>query len=84
MKEVSWGSAMLPLRHGLKLPNGAMAMMPGYLGDSACFGIKLVSLFPENAAVGLPSRLLPRATAIAGEARLAGPSLTGQGRINRP
>lgn len=56
MKEVSSGNAMLPLRHGLKLPNGAMGMMPGYLGDSACFGIKLVSLFPENAAIGLPSQ----------------------------
>lgn len=57
MREVSQGNVELPLRWGLKLPNGAMGMMPGYLGSPECFGIKLVSLFPGNPAVGLPSHL---------------------------
>ncbi|UCG73882.1 MAG: ornithine cyclodeaminase family protein [Chromatiales bacterium] len=57
MREVSQGNVELPLRWGLKLPNGAMGMMPGYLGSPECFGIKLVSLFPGNPAAGLPSHL---------------------------
>lgn len=57
MREVSQGNVELPLRWGLKLPNGAMGMMPGYVGSPECFGIKLVSLFPANPAAGLPSHL---------------------------
>ena len=57
MREVSLGNVELPLRWGLKVPNGVMGMMPGYLGAPECFGIKLVSLFPGNPAAGLPSHL---------------------------
>ena len=59
MREVSRGNAELPLRWGLRLPNGkgAMGMMPGYLGEPECHGIKLVSLYPDNPAHGLPSHL---------------------------
>jgi ornithine cyclodeaminase len=57
MREVSSGNAELPLRWGLKLPHGAMGMMPGYLGRPESFGIKLASLYPGNPAHGLPSHL---------------------------
>jgi ornithine cyclodeaminase/alanine dehydrogenase-like protein (mu-crystallin family) len=59
MRAVSAGKVLMPLRHGMPLPNGAgmLGMMPGYLGDPECFGIKLVSLFPGNSAVGLSSHV---------------------------
>lgn len=59
MREVSKGNVELPLRWGMKLPNGngVLGMMPGYVGEPECFGIKLVSLFPGNSAVGLSSHL---------------------------
>lgn len=59
MITTSEGRALLPLRHGMPLPNdnGALGMMPGYLGEPECFGIKLVSLFPGNRARGLSSHL---------------------------
>ena len=56
MREVSSGNAELPLRWGLPVADrGALGMMPGYLGEPRCFGIKLVSLFPGNRAAGLSS-----------------------------
>jgi len=59
MRAVSSGNVELPLRWGMKLPNGngVLGMMPGYLGEPECFGIKLVSLFPGNTATGLSSHL---------------------------
>lgn len=59
MIKVSRGQALLPLRRGMALPTGAGALgqMAGYLGDPACFGIKLVSLFPGNRERGLPAHL---------------------------
>jgi ornithine cyclodeaminase len=57
MMAVSAGKALLPLRTGMRLPNGAgvLGQMPGYLEEPECFGIKLVSLFPGNQARGLSS-----------------------------
>lgn len=63
MRQVSRGEAVLPLRQAMPLPNGRglFGMMPGYLGAGPdrpdTFGIKLLSLFPENSKVGLPSHL---------------------------
>lgn len=58
MQRTSAGGAHLPLRQMMRLPGGgALGMMPGYLDDPECFGIKLVSLFPGNAALGLSSHL---------------------------
>ena len=59
MRAVSAGRVAMPLRTGMPLPSGAgvLGMMPGYLGDPDCFGIKLVSLFPGNQALGLSSHL---------------------------
>lgn len=60
MPKVSAGKALLPLRHGLPLPDGkgVLGMMPGALdGEPGWFGIKLVSLFPGNTARGLSSHL---------------------------
>ncbi len=59
MRAVSAGSVLMPLRQVMRLPGGkgALGMMPGYLGEPECFGIKLLSLFPGNPAVGLSSHL---------------------------
>jgi ornithine cyclodeaminase/alanine dehydrogenase-like protein (mu-crystallin family) len=50
MAAVSEGRVVLPLRSILVMPGdrGMMGMMPGYLADPECFGIKLVSLIPRN------------------------------------
>ena len=59
MRAVSSGRALMPLRQIMRLPSGqgALGMMPGYLGDPECFGIKLLSLFPGNPAIGLSSHM---------------------------
>lgn len=50
MIAVSEGRVVLPLRSILVMPGdrGMMGMMPGYLADPECFGVKLVSLIPRN------------------------------------
>ena len=50
MIAVSEGRVVLPLRSILVMPGdrGMMGVMPGYLSDPECFGVKLVSLIPRN------------------------------------
>jgi ornithine cyclodeaminase/alanine dehydrogenase-like protein (mu-crystallin family) len=50
MIAVSEGRVILPLRSILVMPGdrGMMGMMPGYLAEPECFGVKLVSLIPRN------------------------------------
>jgi ornithine cyclodeaminase/alanine dehydrogenase-like protein (mu-crystallin family) len=50
MIAVSERRVVLPLRSILVMPadRGMMGMMPGYLADPECFGVKLVSLNPRN------------------------------------
>jgi ornithine cyclodeaminase/alanine dehydrogenase-like protein (mu-crystallin family) len=50
MIAVSEGRVVLPLRSILAMPGdrGMMGIMPGYLADPECFGVKLVSLIPRN------------------------------------
>jgi ornithine cyclodeaminase/alanine dehydrogenase-like protein (mu-crystallin family) len=56
MRRVSRGGALLPLRQALPVPGGGMlGMMPGYIDEPRCFGVKLVSLFPANQSLGLSS-----------------------------
>lgn len=56
MPEVSAGHAELPLRSVIPVGGtNRMGIMPGALAEPACFGIKLVSLFPGNPARGLSS-----------------------------
>jgi ornithine cyclodeaminase/alanine dehydrogenase-like protein (mu-crystallin family) len=57
MIAVSEGRARIPLRTVTPLPNGFLGNMPGYLAEPACFGVKLLSLFPGNPAAGLSSHL---------------------------
>ena len=53
---VSKRDVELPLRNIMPVGGGnMMGMMPGSIGDPACFGIKLVSLFHDNPARGLSS-----------------------------
>ncbi len=50
MIAVSERRVVLPLRSIMVMPGdrGMMGMMPGYLADPECFGVKLVSLMPRN------------------------------------
>lgn len=50
MIAVAEGRALVPLRSMLALPDerGLMGIMPGYLREPECFGIKLLSLMPKN------------------------------------
>ena len=54
----SSGKAKLPLRHAMEVeaPN-MLGIMPGVMDDPACFGIKLISLYPNNPAHGYSSHL---------------------------
>lgn len=51
------GKAVQPIRTKMDLPDGRglLGMMPGAIADPAGFGIKVVSVFPENAAAGVGS-----------------------------
>jgi ornithine cyclodeaminase/alanine dehydrogenase-like protein (mu-crystallin family) len=46
----SRGAAVQPLRSLLRLPDGTglLGLMPAYLGEPQAFGIKVVSVMPEN------------------------------------
>ncbi len=56
MVEVSNGHATMPLRSIMPLGEGNfMGMMPGSMHEPNCFGIKLVSLFPDNPKSGVSS-----------------------------
>ncbi|WP_417417938.1 ornithine cyclodeaminase family protein [Hoeflea sp.] len=56
MKQVSRGTATLPLRTATPVGgNNRMGLMPGAIADPACFGVKMISLFPDNPARGLSS-----------------------------
>ena len=56
MVEVAKGKTTLPLRSIIPVGDGNfMGMMPGVMQDPACYGIKLVSLFPNNPKFGFSS-----------------------------
>lgn len=56
METVSRGGATLPLRSIMEVGgDNRMGMMPGSMTNPACYGIKLVSLFPGNPATGRSS-----------------------------
>ncbi|MDK3017095.1 ornithine cyclodeaminase family protein [Pseudodonghicola flavimaris] len=56
MRRVSAREVELPLRSVLPVGGGnRMGVMPGAIADPACFGVKLISLFPGNADRGLSS-----------------------------
>jgi ornithine cyclodeaminase/alanine dehydrogenase-like protein (mu-crystallin family) len=58
MIAVSEGRARIPLRSVLPVSSGGlMGNMPGYLAEPECFGVKLVSIFPNNVAAGFSSHL---------------------------
>lgn len=56
MITVSSGGTEMPLRSVMPVGgDNRMGIMPGAMSDPACFGIKLISLFPGNSALGLSS-----------------------------
>jgi ornithine cyclodeaminase len=54
---LSRGEAVLPLRSMVRMPDqtGLIGLMPGYLGDPASLGLKVVSIFPGNHGTELDS-----------------------------
>jgi ornithine cyclodeaminase len=55
---VSEGRAVIPPRTVTPVsPGNFLGNMPGYLAEPECFGVKLLSLFPNNPAAGLSSHL---------------------------
>lgn len=58
MVQVSRGACDMPLRFVVPVGGGnMMGVMPGAMQDPACYGTKLLSLFPGNPALGLSSHL---------------------------
>lgn len=56
MQRVSERAIEQPMRTQLRFaPRKAMGIMPGYLSDPPAYGIKLLSLFPDNPAQGRSS-----------------------------
>ena len=55
LADLAGGKSRQIVRTGMGLPKGALAMMPCYLGGSGCFGVKIISVYPRNAADGYPS-----------------------------
>lgn len=50
----------MPLRQAMQLPDGDnfVGIMPGYLGsETHAFGLKILSLYPENGRAGYPSHM---------------------------
>ena len=59
MADLSVGSVSQPPRTGAQVPEceGMLAVMPVYLPSSKALATKLVSIFPQNARLGLPTHL---------------------------
>ncbi|MBN7796349.1 ornithine cyclodeaminase family protein [Parahaliea mediterranea] len=56
MRQVSNGGAIQPLRWGMTMPTGGMmGMMPGYIAEPECFGIKVVNMMPANVGTDFSS-----------------------------
>ncbi|MFV3126918.1 ornithine cyclodeaminase family protein [Niveispirillum sp. KHB5.9] len=57
MTRMALGDVRQPPRSRLDLPGSGrlLGMMPGYIDDPACFGIKVATAFPGNTAAGLSS-----------------------------
>ncbi len=57
MADLSAGSVSMPSRVAATVPEqeGLLAIMPGYIPSSKALATKLVSIFPKNAVLGLPT-----------------------------
>ena len=56
MRHAAKRNAIMPLRVGIQLPDeGLFGWMPGYLGEPAVFGAKLVGVFEKNFDLGMHS-----------------------------
>ena len=53
--QFSAGSAEVPLRSRLHTEKGVTLLMPAYLKDSGQLAVKIVSVYGENPAMGLPT-----------------------------
>lgn len=55
--KLSTGQAKVPLRTQLEVPEreGVVLFMPAYLSGDGGLGAKVVSVFPQNAQIGLPT-----------------------------
>ena len=49
---LSGGGAVMPLRGRLEMEAGMTLLMPAHLPDDGALAVKIVSVFPDNAALG--------------------------------
>lgn len=57
---VATGRALVPVKHHIPVEGkqeSVSLFMPGYLADEGALGMKVVSVFPQNGQVGLPTIL---------------------------
>jgi ornithine cyclodeaminase/alanine dehydrogenase-like protein (mu-crystallin family) len=58
MVDVSKGNCILPLRNVIEVSSSnKLGLMPGALSNGGTYGVKVLSLFPENPSKGLSSHL---------------------------
>ncbi|HBY94502.1 MAG TPA: ornithine cyclodeaminase [Chloroflexi bacterium] len=53
--QLAQGQAEVPLRTPVRTPAGVTLFMPGYLAGSSALAQKIVSIYPGNQSLGLPS-----------------------------
>lgn len=53
--QLSIGRALVPLRTSLQTEQGVSLFMPAYLPDSESTAVKIVSVYPHNRSLGLPT-----------------------------
>ncbi|HEX8945433.1 MAG TPA: NAD(P)-binding domain-containing protein [Gemmatimonadaceae bacterium] len=54
-RQLAAGRATVPQRLGLSTDKGLVLAMPGFLPNQGALATKIVTVFPENSRVGLPS-----------------------------
>ncbi len=53
--QLSMGKALVPLRTSIETEQGVSLFMPAYLPDSESTALKVVSVYPDNRSLGLPT-----------------------------
>lgn len=53
--QLSMGKASVPLRTSVETEQGVSLFMPAYLADSESTALKVVSVYPDNRSLGLPT-----------------------------
>jgi ornithine cyclodeaminase len=55
LQTLAEGHVILPLRPVMRVPDGALALMPAYLREPLAMGVKVIGIFPGNVGTALDS-----------------------------